>query len=118
MLLVLALCCLTSVSGLFAADDPKNTIKDVMKKAHTKDTGLLAKVSGGTATKEEKQELADLYADLSKNKPPKGNPQSWKQKTDPLVANSKDVVAGKQGAEQKLKGAANCMGCHGAHKGD
>jgi hypothetical protein len=113
----LTLVALLGACGLRAADDPKNTIKDVMLKAHDKDSGLLGKVVGGKASKDEKQELAELYADLAKNKPAKGNPQSWKQKTDALVAVSKDVVAGKQGAEARLRAAANCMGCHAAHKG-
>jgi len=97
-----------------AADEaPKYNIKEVMKKAHKE--GLLKKVLEG-ATKEDAQELLDLYTSLSQNKPPKGEAAAWKSKTDAILEAAKEVVAGKEGAKAKLEKAANCGECHKEHK--
>jgi len=94
---------------------PKHTIKEVMKKAH-KD-GLMKKLAIGEGTKEEAQELLELYEALGQNKPPKGEPGSWQEKTGELVAAAQEVVNGKDGAGNRLRKAADCMGCHKMHKG-
>ena len=111
---------LAATAGMSLAQDkekekPKHTIKDVMKTAHK--GGLLDKVQKGTATDEEKKKLAELYVALHENTPPKGSPESWKEKTDPLVKLSKEVIEGKKGAADDLKKAANCAACHKEHKG-
>jgi hypothetical protein len=98
-------------------DSPKYTIKDVMKKAHGK-TGLLNKVKSEKASDAEAKELLEMYVALSKNKPPQGDADSWKKKTDALVDGAKLYVDGKKDdAVTKLNGAANCKGCHAVHKG-
>ena len=93
----------------------KASIKEVMKVAMK--GGLTKKVADGTATEEEKKKLAGLFAALHENMPPKGDPKSWDEKTNALVAAANDVLAGKEGAGANLQKAANCMGCHSAHKG-
>jgi len=98
-----------------AQDDKKTTIKEVMKIAMK--GGLCAKVAKGEASEEEKKKLAGLFAALHENKPPKGEAESWDKKTKALVDAANDVLAGKEGAGDKLKAAANCMECHTAHKG-
>lgn len=114
--LVLAL---ATTVGMSLAEDkkdekPKHTIKDVMKTAHK--GGLLKKVQDGTATEADKKLLAELYLALHDNTPPKGAPESWKEKTDALVKASKDALEGKEGSGEGLKKAANCMACHKEHK--
>jgi hypothetical protein len=113
----------TLTLGLFAnvfvirADDgdkPKHTIKEIMDLAHKQ--GLFKKVMAGTASADEKKELADLYADLVKNTPKKGSPESWKEKTEAVAMAAKDVAAEKPDATAALKKANNCAGCHKAHK--
>jgi hypothetical protein len=107
-------------AGVFRAadkDDPKYTIKEVMKMAHTvekdsKDPTLFKKVSDGKATKEDKAKLLELYSALPANKPPKGDADAWKKMTTTIVDASKAVVDGKDGAEKDLGKAVNCMGCH------
>ena len=91
------------------------TAKEVMKIAMK--GGLTKKVADGTATEEEKKKLAGLFAALHENKPPKGDQSSWDEKTNALVAAANDVLANKEGAGPALQKAANCMGCHSAHKG-
>ncbi|MGD9723756.1 MAG: hypothetical protein AB7O59_04605 [Pirellulales bacterium] len=106
-----------AVSLAYAADDakPKYTIKDVMKKAH-KD-GLMKKLAGGQGTKEDAEQLLDLYKSLGRSKPPKGDVESWKTKTTVLVEVAQEVVDGKEGSRKMLEKAANCAECHKAHKG-
>jgi hypothetical protein len=104
--------------GAFRAADkddpakPKMSIKDVMKKAHAKDASLAEKVTSGKATKEDKMALLDAYTQLAVNKPPKGDLDKWKDVTSEIVKEAQDVVDGKDGAEDKLKKAINCMNCH------
>ena len=98
-----------------AQDDKKVAIKEVMKVAMK--GGLCKKVASGEASAEEKKKLAGLFAALHENKPPKGEQASWDEKTKALVDAANDVLAGKPGAADKLKTAANCMACHSAHKG-
>lgn len=98
------------------AAKPKHTIKEVMKAAH-KD-GLLKKVSGKDATGEEKTKLLGLYIALWENSPPKGEAESWLKKTGNLVAAAGKVVVGEEGAADQLKEAADCRGCHTAHRGE
>jgi hypothetical protein len=101
------------------ADDaakPKYTIKEVMKKAHQPDGGLLKKIVAGEGTKEDAAELVDLYTVLGQNKPPKGEPGSWQEKTGELLAAAKAVVENKDGSKERLKKAADCGNCHKEHK--
>ncbi len=101
-----------------AADEekPKHTIKEVMKKAHTPDGGLLKKIVSGAGTKEDAEQLVELYTALGQNKPPKGEPGSWQEKTGALLKAAKDVVADKEGSKAELEKAANCANCHKEHK--
>src|SRR5437899_1372817 len=98
---------IVAVVGLsLRADEPKNSIKDVMKKAH-KD-GLLKKVVGNKASDDEKKELVALYEDLAKNKPPMGDEGSWKTKTEALVKAAKGVAEGDKKSVAALNKATKC----------
>ena len=98
------------------ADDTaaKYSTKDVMKKAFK--GGLLKKVAGGTASDEEKKELQSMLVSLSKNKPKKGEADSWKKLTGALVKAGDGAVKGDPKAGDMLKKAANCKACHNSHK--
>ena len=115
---VVALALGTTLGVSRAADEevkPKHTIKDVMKKAHKE--GLMKKIAAGQGTKEDAAQLVELYQALGQNKPPKGEPGSWKEKTGVILSAAKDVVDGKEGAGAALEKAANCGECHKVHKG-
>jgi hypothetical protein len=99
------------------AKKPKYEISEVMQQAHSKD-GLLAKVASGKGDKADAEKLLDLYIELAKNKPPAGEAKSWKKFTDGLIAAAKVAVAGGEDAGAKLRKAANCKGCHTAHKSE
>jgi len=99
-------------------DGPKYTISDVMKKAHQGKMSLLKKVTSGKASDAECKDLLEMYVALAKNKPPQGDADSWKKKTDALVDAAKLCVDGKKDdGVPKLNAASNCQGCHKAHKG-
>ena len=98
---------LTIVKSADAAE-PKYTIKQVMGEAHK--NKLRDKVTSGNASDDEKAKLVELYVALSQNKPKKGSEESWKEKTDAIVA---AVKASDWGALNK---ATNCGGCHRVHK--
>src|ERR1700681_1382737 len=76
--------------------DPKFTIKEVMTKAHKGKDALLTKVKDGKASDAEAKDLLEMYTALTKNKPPKGDAEDWKKRTDALVAGAKLVVDGKK----------------------
>lgn len=114
-LLSLAFVAVGLISVLRAADEkPKYTIKQVMKLHKQK---LHEKFEKGEATKEEKKKLLDSYEALTKQKPPKGDAESWKKFTDELLKSAKDFDAGKAGAAEAYKKAVSCAPCHKAHKG-
>jgi hypothetical protein len=107
-----------------AADDPKPkyTIKEVMQKAHKDDpdkdvVSIFTKVQKGKASDDEKKQLVELYTALGQNKPPKGDADAWKAKTDALLVAAKEVVDGKDAGVVDLKKAADCGACHSVHKG-
>lgn len=104
------------LANVRAADDkdkPKYTIKEVMK-LHAKEK-LHEKFIKGEATKEEKQKLLEAYEAMGKNKPPKGDEKSWKEKCDALVKAVKEDEKDKD--KEAFKKAVNCKACHEAHKG-
>ena len=105
-----------SVPALAADDDesPKHTIKEVMKKAMK--GPLMKKVAGGDASDEEKKLLHEMFESMAKQKPKKGEAESWKKLTSALVAASKAAVEGDEKAPKMLKGAGNCKACHKLHK--
>lgn len=114
-LLTLTIAATWTVSLVRADDKPKHSIKDVMK-AHKKG-GLKDKVVNGTASADEKKELAALYEDLGKSKPPKGDAENWKKLTDALAKAAKEVTDGKESGIDTLEKAVQCGKCHSAHKG-
>ena len=97
-----------------AGEKAKHSIKEVMKEAHK--GGLMKKVSGGTASDEEKKMLVELYESLAKNAPPKGEAENWKKVTTSLVETAKAAAKGDEKAAKSLPKLANCMGCHSVHK--
>ena len=77
-------------------------IEEVMKK------GFKAKLHEDLAAN--KAVLAKYAAWLAAYKPPRGDAESWKEKTQALV------VAVEKNDLKALKAAANCKACHKVHK--
>ncbi len=118
--LVIAAVFVIAGSGFAWVDDddakPKYTSKQVMGKVFKGPKALKAKIAKGTATDAEKKMALAYLEALAKNKPKKGDAESWKKKTAALVKAAKDVVAGKEGAVKALNAASNCKACHDSHK--
>jgi hypothetical protein len=100
---------------LTIAEDGK-AIKKAMKEAMK--GGLCKTVASGDGTAEDKKKLYELFADMCKEMPPKGEKTSWDEKAGALASAAKAVLEGKDGAAAQLKKAANCKSCHEAHKAD
>ena len=116
-LIVAALLAVASLGALrVTAEDAEKevTIKEVMKVAMKE--GLCKKVAKGEGSKEDAEKLLALFTAMSKQDPPKGEADSWKEKCDALVAAAQGCVDGKEGAAASLGAAANCKACHGPHK--
>lgn len=115
-LLTLAVSATFALSTLRADDEkPKMTIKEAMK-LHAKEK-LHEKAKKGEASKEELDKLVEAYTAMGKNKPPKGEADAWKKLCDELLAATKDLKDGKDGAAKRYDAAVNCSACHKAHKG-
>lgn len=95
-------------------DKPKLKTKQIMKEAFK--GGLVKKVGSGKASAEDAKKLHGMITALSKNKPKKGDAESWKKLTDALVKASQAVVDGDKDAGKGLMKAANCKACHKVHK--
>ncbi len=111
----LAFVATATMMPLTIAQDGK-AIKKAMKEAMK--GGLCKTVASGGGTAEEKKKLYELFADMCKEMPPKGDKASWEEKAGALASAAKAVVDGKDGATAQLKKAANCKSCHEAHKGE
>jgi cytochrome c553 len=115
------------------ADEKKTpSIKEIMVKAHKTGTGLLPKIGKDLKADElawdtiqkETKDLVELTGCLEKNKPPKGDKDSWEKlcqsyvkgaKTLDDAAQAKDKAAA-TAAQRKLAGS--CVKCHEAHRED
>jgi hypothetical protein len=119
VLATLTLGLLGGLAAYQAADNekPKNSIEEVMEKAHKGKESLYKKVITGKASADQKKELLGLYEDLAKNKPEKGSQADWKKRTTAIVSAAKEVVDDKPDATAKLRKAVNCKGCHDQHRG-
>ena len=119
--------------GSFAADDKKKddkknpTIKEIMKKVPGKE-GMVAKTNAAAKVEkwEDAQKLAKQLAEygeaLGKNKPKKGDNDSWEKHAKGF---SEAMTSISDGAEKKDKDAVNdavakfgksCKACHDSHK--
>lgn len=103
----------TSAQDKDKKEAPKYTIKEAMKECMKSD--LCKNVASGKGTKADAEKLVTYFTAMQGNKPPKGEEKSWKAKTGALITAAKTFVDGKGDADA-LKKAANCGGCHGAHK--
>jgi len=90
-----------------------------MNSAHKgppKGTGLLKKVASGQASEEESKHLLALYKVMVQLEAPKGEADSWKERSGLLVTAVEAVIAGNEEGSQMLTKASNCKACHDAHK--
>jgi hypothetical protein len=96
----------------------KFTIKQVMKEAIKGDTALVKKACKGTATPEELSKMIEYFKALGELEPPRGDIDSWQQKTTRLREAAELVQQHPQDKEAsfKLEQAVECRQCHNVHK--
>jgi Na+-translocating ferredoxin:NAD+ oxidoreductase RnfG subunit len=92
-------------------EEPKYTIKEVMKEAHK--SGLFKKIQKGDADKADREKLAELYKALALSEPAKGDKELWKKTTSAMLKVATDAIADAE-AGKKLK--VDCGACHKAFK--
>lgn len=107
---------LLGLYSLQAAETPKYTTKEVMKALYKGKESLHKKVADGGGTAEDFAKLVEYLPSLQLNEPPMGEKADWEARCKKLLAAAKDLKAGKAGALDAYKGAANCKECHTAHK--
>jgi hypothetical protein len=108
------------------ADDP--AVKEIMQKANGKD-GICKGIGSGLKLKEPKwddlnakaKELVPLAKAMGKNKPPKGDEESWKKFTSAYAKAAEDLETATDkkdaaGAAAAMKVLTACTGCHAAHR--
>ncbi len=115
---------LVAIGVATAADDKGQTIKQCMKCQNTSKAAIEKSVKAEKWDDAVKTSKTWLKAaeDLGKNKPKKGDEDSWKEKTGKYLDTVKDVSAAveKKDAEATTKGlkavGGQCGDCHKAHK--
>lgn len=106
-----------AINAAWAADDAGHPpIKVIMKQAFKKPTELQKRVVKGEADAAETKELLNLFQALAAQSPPRGEQDSWQEKTGLLVEAAQAAVAGEADAGTRLRKAANCAACHKIHK--
>ena len=115
------------IGGHLAAadkDKPKYKIVMIMTKAHKGGPNSLRnKVLAGKASKDELNMLVELYEELGKNTPPKGDKESWKKLSLAFADSAADLDKAAQAKDKETAVAAldglqnSCMGCHRQHRG-
>jgi hypothetical protein len=106
-----------AINAAWAADDAGHPpIKEIMKKAFKKPMELQKRVVKGVADAAETKELLNLFQSLAAQSPPRGEQDSWQEKTGLLVEAAQAAVAGEADAGTRLRKAANCAACHKIHK--
>ena len=118
MFACLFLAMFTSLEFRTAVADEKEkkelTLKGIMKTAFKGD--LVKAVGTGKATDEQKEKMLTFAKAMTKLKPPRGEEESWKEKTKALVEATQACVDAKDDAASLFKTAANCAACHRSHK--
>ncbi len=124
---------LAGVTGLTAhaeKADKDPTIKEIMTKAHKGGDSLIEKLGKELKDDEPKwddiqkqtKELAGLGKALGKNKPPRGDQESWDKLTKLYADKAKELDEDAQKKDKTAAAAAQktlksyCGACHGAHK--
>ena len=109
------------------ADEPSPpevplSINRIMVRAHLRPqnratrNNLDRKVIDGKATDSEKRELLDLYTQLTKLTPPKGDAEAFRKDAQALVDAVQAVIDGKEGGKEMLIKATDCKGCHAKYR--
>jgi len=93
-------------------------ISQAMKQAFKGDNSAVKKITGGKGTKADAELLTRAVQAMSNAKPPKGDADDWKQRTDALAKAMAQINKGDKAGVDALQTASNCKECHNLHKGE
>ena len=91
-------------------------IADFMRNFHRGDDSLAARARIGDAEDEELDVLLRHYQDLATAQPPRGDPESWREKTMSLVQATEALIAHTPDALMRYTNALSCQACHDNHR--
>ena len=96
----------------------KLSSEQVMEEGFEGKGSIAARLSQDKATQADKMRMAYLTEQLALNKPVKGDPASWTQKTTALHEAAVALANNAPGALVSWKAASDCKKCHSVHKPD
>jgi hypothetical protein len=125
-MLVLVFAQSDTVRGEDKKDEKTPTIKEIMQKGHKGTDAYITKIkalakdSKWDEAKELAKTLSFFGENLGKNKPPKGEADSWEKLTKKYAESTKAAYKGTEDkdvkAVEKALGAINCAECHTPHR--
>jgi hypothetical protein len=118
LIAVLGVAAIAVAAGCATGTKATKSIEQVMDEGFKGKESLSARVSKGQGSAADLKTMTELTYQLTLSTPPKGDLQSWKEKTAALHAAAKGLASGAPGAADAWKTAVNCKACHSVHKGD
>ncbi len=97
-------------------EDGGFNISDFMRNFHRGDDSLASRARIGDAEDEELDVLLRNYQDLATAQPPRGDPDSWREKTTSLIQATEALIAHTPDALMRYTNALNCQACHDKHR--
>ena len=85
-------------------DDSRQVVIAAMRRVFTGPNALIGRAAAGEAGETEKQRLLKVLTGMAAVLPAHGDAASWKARTEALVAAAQDLVDGKEGARDRLRG--------------
>jgi hypothetical protein len=97
-------------------DDPKPTIKEIMKTMHKGDDSVVKQIIAGKGTQSEIDQLLADYKIMAEMDPPRGDKASWKAKTGKLIEITSTLKPDDKAGLANFKAAVSCRDCHSVHR--
>jgi hypothetical protein len=110
--------CLTTALSVSRAEfnESRRVVVAAMRRVFRGPDALIEKAAAGEASATDKQKLLQVLKGMAAVPAARGDPVSWKAKTEALVTAAQDLVDGKDGARERLRAASTCKACHQVHR--
>jgi hypothetical protein len=126
-----SICLAVVLQPVLAQEAKTPTVKQIMGKLNKEESSLTTVIAKGLNAdkpawddiKKEAKEYATLTESLCKNKPPKGDMDSWSKLTSAYAETAKTLASAADKNDKKTAKAAlekiqnSCRACHNVHKG-
>ena len=94
-------------------------VKTLMEQTHKEKGALIFLIRDMEGTEDDAKKLLEVYKKLNALKPPTGDPKSWTNRTNAVIAAIQDLIDKKPDAKtatEKVRQVTDCKGCHDAHR--